>query len=845
MSQPETRDVLVFSHTHWDREWYRSFEAFRFRLVEVVDAVMALVDSGRYQNFLLDGQTIVLDDYLAIRPEQRARLHGLIADGRVSVGPWYILPDEALVSGESLVRNLAIGQQMAKAAGRQGDVGYLPDMFGHVAQMPAILSGFGLTKAVAWRGVNPARADFRWVALDGSEVLGLHLPLGYYNTAFIEHDTAAVTKQVGDLAAKHPGAVIVPDGGDHLAPGDHLASFLAELNETVPGYRFRQAALSEALATLPAQAPDRERVSGELRGRGAWLAHVLPGVLSARPYLKQANHRLELLLTHWTEPLAVWASLLGAAYPTPFLDHAWKLLLQNQPHDSICGCSIDAVHREMMPRFEQATAVCDSIIERSLDVLGAAAAPPDGGILVVNPLPVPYVGPVTVAMDWLTGTAPAGMTLMADGLAVLADVGEAVETRRFVSDIREIPRWDDVTRRQVTFWAEVPAFGASAVTVLPADELESPATALQVDGTSVDTGTLRLAVEAGRLILEDRVNGRTWTDALHFVDEGDAGDTYNYSPPQEDECLTAHLVRAETHRLNAWQGELVLHFDWTLPLRLHPDRRGRSDEREEMPITVRLVVTVGSPAIAMAVTAENQIEDHRWRLVWRCPDATAAGSGTPFGAVSRPLPDSQPPIDVAKGTERAEPTFPIHHWAAIADAQGGMAIATGGLAEGEILTPAEGRGLAVTLMRAVGWLSRDDLRTRGGGAGPALATPEAQCPGPFAAELWLIPFAGPWPAARIPQLFQQAQVGVRTWQGKGEGRSLTWPVAWPEDLLFSSVQRVGDDLLVRGATADGLATASLPAWSGQPGSPVRLDGEAWPQAPAAAIRTVRWPAQPL
>lgn len=831
------RDVLVFSHTHWDREWYRPFEAFRYRLVEVVDAVLDLVESGRYGSFLLDGQTIVLDDYLAMRPEARSRLHALIQDGRLAVGPWYVLPDEALVSGESLIRNLAIGQRMAEAAGKRGEVGYLPDMFGHVAQMPAILRGFGLDRALVWRGVNPPRADFRWQALDGSAVLALHLPLGYYNTAFIEQDAEAVTKQLGDLAPKHAGAVIVPDGGDHLAPGEHLTEFLAHLNATQPGYHFRQVALAEALAELPETAEDRPQVTGELRGHGAWLAHVLPGVLSTRPYLKQANHRLELLLTHWAEPLAAWAAGLGAPYPTPFLDHAWKLLLQNQPHDSICGCSIDAVHREMLPRFERATAVCDTIIERSLAVMGAAAAPPEGGVVVVNPLPVPFAGPVTVAMDWPSGSAPADVTLQVGGVAVPTWATGAEATRRFVSDIRDLPRWEDIDRRQVTFWAEVPAFGTQALTMV--DTAPAPVvTALQTGPDWLDTGSLRLAVVDGGLTLTLPATGHTWPDALRLTDEGDAGDTYNYSPPHADERLTARLIGHAVHRHHPWQAELELQFDWSLPQRLRPDRQGRSDARVAVPVTVRLTATVGSPAIAVSVTADHHVEDHRWRLIWRLPGATGACSGTPFGVVDRPLPAAQPPVDVPKGTERAEPTFPVHHWAAIADDHGGLALATGGLAEGEILSAAEGHGLAITLMRAVGWLSRDDLRTRGGGAGPALATPEAQCPGPFAADLWLVPFAGHWREARLPQVVQQVQVGVRTWQGHGQGRSIAWPVDWPDDLVFSSVQCLGGDGLFRGATADGTASDSTIGWAGQPGELVGLDGTT-AMAGASAIRTVR------
>ena len=164
-------DVHLISHTHWDREWYLTREQFRLRLIDLVDRVLEMLraDSG-YAYFHLDGQTIVLEDYLELHPENADEIRGLIRSGRLLVGPWYVMPDEFLVSGESLVRNLALGHRIARAFGGSMPVGYLPDLFGHVGQMPQILRQFGLDNAILWRGFGGPPAEYWWESPDGSRV---------------------------------------------------------------------------------------------------------------------------------------------------------------------------------------------------------------------------------------------------------------------------------------------------------------------------------------------------------------------------------------------------------------------------------------------------------------------------------------------------------------------------------------------------------------------------------------------------------------------------------------------------------------------------------------------------
>ncbi|MBO6053475.1 MAG: alpha-mannosidase, partial [Clostridia bacterium] len=156
----EPKTIHFISHSHWDREWYMPFEAHRFKLVEFFDRLLHTLDTDpSFKSFHLDGQAIVLEDYLEIRPEMRDKLVKYIAEGRLVIGPWYILQDEYLVDGESNVRNMLVGRQIAAEYGPVSDVGYFPDAFGNIGQAPQILRGFGIDTVAFGRGTSPRKGD--------------------------------------------------------------------------------------------------------------------------------------------------------------------------------------------------------------------------------------------------------------------------------------------------------------------------------------------------------------------------------------------------------------------------------------------------------------------------------------------------------------------------------------------------------------------------------------------------------------------------------------------------------------------------------------------------------------
>jgi alpha-mannosidase len=440
--------IHLVPHTHWDREWYEPFQVFRMRLVELVDQLLDSMEADDRLAFTLDGQVATIDDYLEVRPEGRVRIERLIADGRLAIGPWQILMDEFLVSGETIIRNLEIGWHAAEAFGAAMPVGYLPDMFGHIAQMPQILRRAGIGHAVVWRGV-PAAVDrhaFTWQSPDGSAVRAEYLVGGYGNGAYL----LAIPDRLADKVVRYVEAsrtfygdrsILAMYGTDHAVPSPRLAEIVADANtrradiavriETLSTYiRAFDAAVADPAVPDPATAPVWV---GELRS--AARANMLMNVTSARIDIKVAAGRAERILERYAEPLA---ALHGSAWPERLLELAWRRVVDNSAHDSICGCSQDAVVNQVLTRYAEAEQIGRGVVTAALRPL-AAMAPADA-VVVVNPSPHDRTDVVEVDLH-----VPAAWEAVELALA---------DGRRFATQLLERP--DTVLRRLTLTGRQVP-----------------------------------------------------------------------------------------------------------------------------------------------------------------------------------------------------------------------------------------------------------------------------------------------------------------------------------------------------------------------------------------------------
>ena len=350
--------VHIVPHTHWDREWYKPFQYFRVKLVVVVDKLLGIMEADpAFTHFLFDGQTIVLEDYLQVRPENRERLKKLIAEGRIAVGPWYILPDEFAPDGESMIRNLMIGTRMAREFGKPMMVGYLPDSFGHSGQMPHILRGFGIGAAVVMRGVDAGQiksTEFTWRGVNGDQVLGVYLPNGYSNGMFLPEGYREVKYRIRFsvrtmkkwAATRH---ILIMNGVDHQFPQAQIAGHVQRLNAESRHTEYALSTLEDYLADVQGEGQQFPVLAGDLLIPARNRVHS--SIASTRIYQKQMNRRMEALLEKYVEPIAAMAWLKNADYQGGLINEAWKKLIQNQTHDGICGCCLDEVHKEMDQRF--------------------------------------------------------------------------------------------------------------------------------------------------------------------------------------------------------------------------------------------------------------------------------------------------------------------------------------------------------------------------------------------------------------------------------------------------------------------------------------------------------------
>lgn len=316
----DKRRLMVIPHTHWDREWYLPYQSFRVRLVGLMDMLLDIFDSDpEYKHFMLDGHTIPIEDYLEVRPDRFDDIERAVQQGKLLIGPWYIIPDEALPGGEALVRNFLRGHRVAKMFGPVMKVGYIPDPFGQIAHMPAILRGFGIEYATMWRGADDSlkTTEFVWQSPDGSEVLTIHKPKGYGVGATLPTNTKALLARIQSIRDDlEPLAttpfILLMNGSDHLPPQPELPSLIRAANQEIEGAVLEDSSLPEVFDEV-------RRVIGDCKHdwphhmgefRSGQRAHLLPGVLSARMWIKQRNQECEDLLAHWAEPFSTWADIL-------------------------------------------------------------------------------------------------------------------------------------------------------------------------------------------------------------------------------------------------------------------------------------------------------------------------------------------------------------------------------------------------------------------------------------------------------------------------------------------------------------------------------------------------------
>lgn len=778
----------IISHTHWDREWYLPYETHHMMLIKTMDTLLDTFEKDpNFKYYHLDGQTVLLEDYLEVRPDKKELLEKVIKEGRLNIGPWYVLQDEFLTSSEANIRNLQYGHKDSKKYGVEPcKVGYFPDSFGNMGQAPQILKQAGIDAAAFGRGVKPTGfnnevsaddkfespySEMYWESPDGSKVLGILFANWYCNGMEVPVDGKEAKeyweKRIED-ASKFASCnhLLFMNGCDHQPIQTDLSQAINFANNLYNDIEFVHSNFEDYIKDLKENMPkDLQVIKGELRSQQTEGWYTLVNTASARVYLKQWNNLCQTLFEKVAEPIATMASHYGYKYPHHLFEYGWKSLMKNHPHDSICGCSVDEVHREMVARFDKAKDVAKFIINESLEYikdnintevfskLGDNTYP----FIVVNTSGYDRFSVTTIEMDICRKYFREGTpNLIAKELKKVeipkfkvVDVnGNKIDANIVDMGIRfgyDLP--DDKFRQPYyaryvkveLLTKNIKSFGWDTYALVEDNDSTIENKTIVVNNNILENENLRVEIkENGSVELLDKNTNKVFKDLCIYENSGDIGNEYIYMKPVGEAPITTKDIKADikvkenlsykgvieiTHKLNIPKSanELLLE-EIEEVLEFKHRKSQRVDETVELEIKTTLTLEKNDKGLKIKSSLNNVANDHRMRMLF----ATDIESDVHYADSIFELAKRNNIVDGCwknpSNCQHQQAFVNIHN------KDYGLTVANKGLNEYELLN--DGRNtIAVTLLRCVREL----------GDWGVFETPDAQCIGYYEAELKIIP----------------------------------------------------------------------------------------------------------
>lgn len=729
------KTLHIIPHSHWDREWYLPFEKHRVRLVELFDRLIQVMEENEdYTYYHMDGQYIVIDDYLEIRPQMRDRLLALIHAGRIQVGPWYILQDEYLTSGEANVRNMLYGIKLCREIGAEPvETGYFPDAFGNISQAPQIIRGFGFDSAVFGRGINDVAADNKvvkengitkseliWRAPDGSEVMGVMFAGWYHNANELPSAPEELRERLAQLVASTSRFALTDhllgmNGCDHQPIQMDLHKVIALANDVQDEVLVKQSNFKDYLEELRPYKDTFPIYEGEINGQLSAGACPLICTASAHVDIKQLNHDVQHLLERVAEPVSLLSKLNGGEYSSDFFLYAWKKLMQNHPHDSICSCSCDEIYEEMKTRFAKAAACGEELRDAALDhlamTINTSDVDGDAAIVVLSLEPNQSVVTVraNVDLDQTDDTAD---------IAIFDENGNEIPakftyipnqfTYTLPKDRFRQPRF--VNRFAVEMQVETHGIGYRVFSVKK--QAASLKTAVRYTENSMENEFLAVSFnENGTVDVTDKRSGRVYAGQNLFEDTCDVGNLYNYVQKEGDVAVTTANTKAEItiFEITPWS----VTFKATVPMAIDAD------------ITTYVTLSDKVARVDFKTVVTNRMENHRLRALFTSDIETdSVYAEGQFDVVRRDI----TPSAIWKNPCNAQRA---QAFVTLEAEKGGDAlmVANRGLCEYEVFRDGHNT-LAITLLRAVGEI----------GDWGIFPTPLGQKKGTWTLEYSMIPY---------------------------------------------------------------------------------------------------------
>lgn len=709
------KKLYIVPHSHWDREWYMPFEAHRMRLIELIDNIIeAMENDESYSNYHLDGQTIAVEDYLEIKPENRERLMRLIRDNKIQIGPWYVLQDEFLTDGESNIRNLITGIKFCRKNGIEPLMcGYLPDSFGNISQMPQILCGFDIDNAVFGRGLGRVLYDnmpdknnsgetteYIWSSPDGSSVMGIKF-LGWYNNgAELPVEPKQIKSRLEGLI-KHSDKVsriplvLIMNGSDHQPLQKNLRSAIENGAAALPDYTVIQSGLKEYLADIRQFSDSFTHISGEMTNQNTVGYKNLINTASTHIPLKQRNHTVQNLLLTKSEPISIFSWLSGDILRKSELEYAWKTLMKNHPHDSICCCSCDGVTTEMAVRFDKAQQVAEYIADEAKQyITDRIFSSHDKNICVFHGFPYTEPSVVTAELCFAEEKDISNIAVCDfDGNPVPCEFEYLGQQFRYTLPKDSFRKTDRPFVYRVRFLCTLSGIGYTSFYI--DERKENTPSQISVNSNGAENEYISFEINPdGTLNVTEKQSKNTFSGLNRYVDVGDKGNSYNFAGVENDKAVfCADTADISLFSQSSFEVTFKIENEINIPLLL--DGEKRSDKTAEHKITTFVTLTAHSRALKIHTEFENKAENHRLRALFPCEiKSTTDIADGQLDVLERPI----IPCSMWENPENPQR---CRSFFGIKDETKGALVATRGLHEYEVMRN-DDNTLALTLLRAVG-----------------------------------------------------------------------------------------------------------------------------------------------
>ncbi len=836
----------VISNTHWDREWRYPFQKNRQRLVKMIDELLEILEKNPdYNAFHLDSQTVVLEDYLEIKPHKEEQLKKFITNKRLFVGPWYTLPEEFQVGGENLIRNLLLGHKTGKKFGHVMKVGYSPFSWGQISQLPQVYRGFDIPVIMFYRGINSLespKAEFIWEGADGTQALSsrfstwprynfyfyIYRPVvhdeqpqdiefkwkrggrpfhfadkylyekdynlvdqleEYYPENLEESVEKIIDDQVDDFTTRH---IFWAEGHDSSGPNPITPKIVNDINQFLNNGKVVHSDLENYTKKLQEEVnrDDLSIVKGERRSAqyDVRSSNLYGYTTSARMYLKQQNFEAEKWVQYYAEPLVSLAGMYGMDVKDRSIDLAWEMLVKNSAHDSIGGCSLDEIHDDMENRFKQCKEIAQSQVEKACQyIISQMKLENDINLVLFNTLPYERDEIVEAYIDIPEEKNLGSIKVFGQNGELEFEILDKVKQKPILERLVDRPMYFSMVRYHVLIDVKnIPDIGLKTLKIIPDKKTKSESMEIDTANPSLENKFIKLNINSnGTFDIFEKNGGQKYTGLGYFYDEGEAGHAWVNEPVKPFYTTLEAEPEINIIENNKLRQIARIKYNWELPENLK-ERKKSNPVMRNLPIEVKLILEKNARHIKTHIDLENTVECHRMRFMF--PTGLKAissfGEGQ-FDVVERPVERK----DTSDWVEQPMHDYPMHHFVDLYDGEKAAAVLVSGLKEYEALDDDQGT-LAITLLRSFDYripvASMQDYSDHKG----------TQCLGRQAYKLGFYPHKGNWEEGKVYQesmLYNYEPRIVQAGRGKGQLEKNKSFIEFESDQIVLSALKKAED----------------------------------------------------